>query len=691
MDQYCILGRIGEGAHGIVFKAKHVETGEIVALKKVALRRLEDGIPNQALREIKALQEIEDNQHVVQLKAVFPHGAGFVLAFEFMLSDLAEVVRHAQRPLGQAQVKSYLQMLLKGVAFCHANNIVHRDLKPANLLISASGQLKIADFGLARVFSPDGSRLYTHQVATRWYRAPELLYGARQYDQGVDLWAVGCILGELLNGSPLFPGENDIEQLCCVLRILGTPSPQVWPEITDLPDYNKISFKEQAPVPLEEVLPDASPQALDLLGLFLLYPPRQRISASQVWNEVSGTKELWRQLCLGRWSSCKTSQMTLGTQTWKEYYLCRSELEFRMECGRPEKDFICKAIAGHTGEIDELAYISTKECRFDGQEKSMVCTVSSDGTVRAWDVQEGTEIWSSPLQPAALVDVVTFPRLQLAITVDERGLIKAWGADNGWEQASFRLPTFSSALQACEHPEGPFLLVACAEGFLYALTVPQLQLRSRTRVFPSSPTSLLCSPDCQWVFASTQNSDLGPKVFHTRSLLCLVEDEPPVSTTLPIWLTSRACWAPDETARLMVTHRNDNGMQLVITTYELRTKQSREGVDIVVQQMASFLLPNSMIPPHLMKGHGSQVILLVSGSELALFTIHGVQLAAFQDHQRPITSMTRAESSPLPLTYPCESMCGIKKRSLPSSRAAITCLGAPTDGPVDSPMWKATV
>ncbi|XP_062955326.1 cyclin-dependent kinase 20 isoform X1 [Cynocephalus volans] len=281
MEQYRILGRIGEGAHGVVFKAKHAETGEIVALKKVALRRLEDGIPKQALREIKALREVEDSQYVVQLKAVFPHGAGFVLAFEFMLSDLAEVVRHAERPLAQAQVKSYLQMLLKGVAFCHASNIVHRDLKPANLLISASGQLKIADFGLARVFSSDGSRLYTHQVATRWYRAPELLYGARQYDQGVDLWAVGCIMGELLNGSPLFPGENDIEQLCCVHRILGTPSPQVWPEITELPDYNKISFKDRAPVPLEEVLPDASAQALDLLGQFLLYPPRQRIPASQ--------------------------------------------------------------------------------------------------------------------------------------------------------------------------------------------------------------------------------------------------------------------------------------------------------------------------------------------------------------------------------------------------------------------------
>nr|XP_030688504.1 F-box/WD repeat-containing protein 12 [Globicephala melas] len=112
----------------------------------------------------------------------------------------------------------------------------------------------------------------------------------------------------------------------------------------------------------------------------------------RVWNEASRTKELWRQLCLRRWSSGKASQMTLGTQTWKQYYLCRSELEFQMESGWPEKDFICKAIAGHKGEIDELAYISTKEYWFDGREKSVVCAVSSDGTVCAWDLQEGTEL-----------------------------------------------------------------------------------------------------------------------------------------------------------------------------------------------------------------------------------------------------------------------------------------------------------
>ncbi|XP_032326968.1 cyclin-dependent kinase 20 isoform X6 [Camelus ferus] len=549
MEQYCILGRIGEGAHGIVFKAKHVEPG----MGWQCLRP----VPNRLERSL--------------LSRRWPCG-GWKMA-------------SPTRPCGRSRP-------------CRRSRTV-----------------------------------------SMWYRAPELLYGARQYDQGVDLWAVGCILGELLNGSPLFPGENDIEQLCCVLRILGTPSPQVWPEITELPDYNKISFKEQAPVPLEEVLPDASPQALDLLGRFLLYPPRQRISASQVWNEVARTQELWRHLCLRRWSSCKASQMTLGTQTWKQYYLCRSELEFRMESGRPEKDFICKAIAGHKGEIDELAYISTNEYRFNGQEKSVVCTVSSDATVRAWDLHEGTQIWSSPLQPAALVNLVTYPRLQLVVTVDERGLIKVWKAEDGCEWASFSLPTYSSALEACDILEGPLLLAACAEGALYTLTVPPLQLLSRVSVFPSNPTSLLCSPDRQWVFASTQNSDLGPKVFHTLSLLCPSEDEPPVYTTLPIELTSRACWAPAEAARLTVMHRNDNGMQLVVTTYELEAKKTRNRVDILVQQIASFLLPDTMMPPQLMKSHGSQVILLVSGSELVLFTVHGLQLAAFQDHQRPITSM----------------------------------------------------
>eukprot|EP00050_Salpingoeca_kvevrii_P015401 m.46483 g.46483 ORF g.46483 m.46483 type:complete len:285 (+) comp6304_c0_seq4:125-979(+) len=212
---------------------------------------------------------------------VFPHCTGFVLVFDYMLSDLSEVMRTAHKQLTPSHLKSYVQMLLRGVAYCHSKNIMHRDLKPANLLISPSGHLKIADFGLARVFSNDTNRLYSHQVATRWYRAPELLYGARAYDNGVDLWAVGCIFGELLNNSPLFPGENDIDQLYHVLRAFGTPTKDNWPDAEELPDFSKIEFAPMPGVPLSEVVPDANDDAMDLLQRFLVYNSKVRISAEK--------------------------------------------------------------------------------------------------------------------------------------------------------------------------------------------------------------------------------------------------------------------------------------------------------------------------------------------------------------------------------------------------------------------------
>ena len=280
MENYEIVGRIGEGAHGVVFKAKHIQSGYPVALKKIALRKLEDGIPNNILREVKTLMALEEHPNIVHLFEVFPHGSGFVLVFEFMLSDLSEVLRNHGVLLSEPQIKCYMLMLLQGVSHCHKHNIIHRDLKPANLLLSSSGHLKIADFGLARVHCLSEERPhYSHQVATRWYRAPELLYGARVYDEGVDLWAVGCIFGELINNSPLFPGENDIDQLCCVTRILGTPNERVWPGLSELPDYKKITFPELPPIPLHEIVPDAAPLALDLLESFLVYVSKRRLAA----------------------------------------------------------------------------------------------------------------------------------------------------------------------------------------------------------------------------------------------------------------------------------------------------------------------------------------------------------------------------------------------------------------------------
>ncbi|XP_075223213.1 cyclin-dependent kinase 20-like isoform X2 [Lycorma delicatula] len=221
MEQYNVEGRVGEGAHGLVLMAKHIPTGREVALKKVLLKKVEEGIPNSVVREIKSLQEIDCKY----------------------------------------------------------------DLKPANLLISSNGVLRIADLGLGRVVwsgnASSDNRLYSHQVATRWYRAPELLYGARRYNCAIDLWAVGCILAELNNRSPLFPGETDIDQLAIVLRSLGTPTEASWPGLTSLPDYNKISFPPARPLPWSTLLPDASPTTIDLARQFLVYDTEKRLSAKK--------------------------------------------------------------------------------------------------------------------------------------------------------------------------------------------------------------------------------------------------------------------------------------------------------------------------------------------------------------------------------------------------------------------------
>lgn len=149
------------------------------------------------------------------------------------------------------------------------------------LITHRNVSFKICDFGLARVFDKlQPERLYTAQVATRWYRAPELLYCSNKYDEGVDIWAIGCIFGELLNMSPLFAGDTDIEQLSLVIRALGTPNETNWPTLSELPDYNKIEFAHCEAVPFEELVPDACPEAVSLLKRFLVYRSDQRIRAS---------------------------------------------------------------------------------------------------------------------------------------------------------------------------------------------------------------------------------------------------------------------------------------------------------------------------------------------------------------------------------------------------------------------------
>ncbi|KAG9488161.1 hypothetical protein GDO78_007781 [Eleutherodactylus coqui] len=185
------------------------------------------GINRTALREIKLLQELS-HPNIIGLLDAFGHKSNISLVFDFMETDLEAIIRDTSLVLTPAHIKSYMLMTLQGLEYLHHLWILHRDLKPNNLLLDENGVLKLADFGLAKSFgSPN--RVYTHQVVTRWYRSPELLFGARMYGVGVDMWAVGCILAELLLRVPFLPGDSDLDQLTKIFETLGTPTEEQWP------------------------------------------------------------------------------------------------------------------------------------------------------------------------------------------------------------------------------------------------------------------------------------------------------------------------------------------------------------------------------------------------------------------------------------------------------------------------------
>lgn len=174
-----------------------------------------------------------------------------------------------------------MYQLIKGIAYCHEKLVLHRDLKPQNLLINRRGELKIADFGLARSFGAP-VRSYSHEVVTLWYRSPDVLLGSRYYSTSVDLWSIGCIFGEMVLKRPLFTGSDVKDQLAKIQRILGTPTTREWPGLHEYPEYKDSSFWTGAkPVNFHEVFPSLDDNGIDLLSRFLQYAPDQRISAQE--------------------------------------------------------------------------------------------------------------------------------------------------------------------------------------------------------------------------------------------------------------------------------------------------------------------------------------------------------------------------------------------------------------------------
>ncbi|XP_030597207.1 mitogen-activated protein kinase 15 isoform X2 [Archocentrus centrarchus] len=286
--KYEIKKRLGKGAYGIVWKAADRQTGEIVAVKKIfdAFRNRTDA--QRTFREIMFLQEFGDHPNIVKLLNVIraQNDKDIYLIFEYMDTDLHAVIKKGTL-LKDIHKRYVMYQLLKAVKYLHSGNVIHRDQKPSNVLLDSDCVVKLCDFGLARslnqIQEDSGNPALTEYVATRWYRAPEILLGSTRYTKGVDMWSLGCILGEMLLGKALFPGTSTINQIEKIMSAIPHPSTEDILAIKS--EYGssviqRMLLKPQ--VPLEGLLqPSVPPDALDLLKGFLVFNPDKRLTAEQ--------------------------------------------------------------------------------------------------------------------------------------------------------------------------------------------------------------------------------------------------------------------------------------------------------------------------------------------------------------------------------------------------------------------------
>lgn len=207
------------------------------------------------------------------------------LIFEFLSMDLKKFIDNIGpgKYMDPMLVKSYLYQINQAILYCHQRRVLHRDLKPQNLLISSTGNIKVADFGLGRAFGVP-VRVYTHEVVTLWYRSPEVLLGGSRYSCPIDIWSLGCIFSEMATKKPLFQGDSEIDQLFRIFRVLKTPTEETWPGVSSLPDY-KPTFPNWTSYNLAaQVKNHLSSDGLNLLQEMLIYDPVKRISAKRIVN-----------------------------------------------------------------------------------------------------------------------------------------------------------------------------------------------------------------------------------------------------------------------------------------------------------------------------------------------------------------------------------------------------------------------
>ena len=286
--KYDVLGVVGEGAYGIVYKCRNKETGKYVAIKK--FKEIEDKLVQKTMkRELKMLQMLK-HDNVVDFQEAFIYKGNLFLVFEYVEKNLLEVLEKSPDGLNPKLIRSFVFQMCKAVHYLHINKMIHRDVKPENLLIDENMNLKLCDFGFARKINLNEKNnnvdAMTDYVATRWYRSPELLLSNGIYGPEVDYWAIGCIMGELADGNPMFPGENEIDQLDCIIKVLGNLPQELVNMFYENPIYNrKELLKVSRPESLERrYMGKLGPTAIDFLKGLLQLDPSKRINDETVFK-----------------------------------------------------------------------------------------------------------------------------------------------------------------------------------------------------------------------------------------------------------------------------------------------------------------------------------------------------------------------------------------------------------------------
>lgn len=291
-ELYSKINQVGEGTFGKVYKAELKQKGEksqLVALKRILLDNEKEGFPITAIREIMIMKRL-NHPNILKLIEVVTSApndknknrGNVYLVFEYMEHDISGLA-DLKCNFTISELKCIMYQILKGVLSLHQCNIIHRDIKSANILFNNKGEIKVGDYGLARIINPNSSiaKHYTNRVVTLWYRAPELLLGETNYGFAIDVWSIGCVFSELLTGVPLFRGQKEIEQVEKIFEKCGTPTIETWPGLTKLKKYDsmkpKMTYKSALKLYYNDY-PKVDDSAFDLLEKMLQLDPQKRIT-----------------------------------------------------------------------------------------------------------------------------------------------------------------------------------------------------------------------------------------------------------------------------------------------------------------------------------------------------------------------------------------------------------------------------